>query len=94
MTEQTIQNKMIRYLEDRGHYVVKVIQANKAGIPDLLTCINGRFVGLEVKKPNTIQNTSKLQVYNLNKIKDSGGRGYVVSSLKDLEKILQELSDV
>lgn len=94
MTEQIIQNKMIRYLEARGHYVVKVIQANKSGIPDLLVCINGRFVGLEVKKPNTIQNTSKLQVYNLTKINESGGRGYVVSSLRDLEKILQELSNV
>lgn len=90
MKEQTIQHNIIKFLESKGHYVVKVIQASKAGVPDLLACINGRFVGLEVKKPDKVKNTSKLQVYNLEKIKESGGRGYIVSSVKEVEDILKE----
>lgn len=93
MKEQTIQHNIIKFLESNGYYVVKVIQASKAGVPDLLACVNGRFVALEVKKPDTVKNTSKLQVYNLNKIKESGGNGYVVSSVKEVEGILKELTN-
>lgn len=91
MKEQLIQHKIIKYLESKGCYVVKVIQASKSGVPDILACIKGRFVALEVKKPDTVNNTSKLQVYNLNKIKESGGKGYVVSCIEDVRKLLLEL---
>ena len=36
MTEQQIQSKRIKQLEDDGYYVVKLIKTNKNGIPDLI----------------------------------------------------------
>ena len=36
MTEQQIQSKRIKELEDEGYYVIKLIQTNKNGIPDLI----------------------------------------------------------
>ncbi len=36
MTEQQIQSKRIKELEDEGYYVIKLIKTNKNGIPDLL----------------------------------------------------------
>ena len=36
MTEQQIQAQRIRELEDQGYYVIKLIQTNKNGIPDLI----------------------------------------------------------
>lgn len=93
MKEQLIQHKIIKYLESKGIYVVKVIQASKSGVPDLLACIKGRFVALEVKKPDTVNNTSKLQVYNLKKIKESGGQGYVVCSVEEVKNILEGLAN-
>ena len=36
MTEQQIQTKKIKELEQQGYYVIKLIRTNKNGIPDLL----------------------------------------------------------
>ena len=36
MTEQQIQSKRIKELEELGYYVIKLIQTNKNGIPDLI----------------------------------------------------------
>ena len=43
----------------------------KAGIPDLLVCCNGYFLGVELKAPNG--KPSPLQIHNLKKIDESGG---------------------
>ena len=32
-------------------YLVRVVQAGSSGVPDLLLCIRGRFVGVECKAP-------------------------------------------
>lgn len=89
MKEQNIQAKIKKYLESKGAYVVKVVQANKAGVPDLLACYKGKFVGLEVKTPKTLNNVSPLQAFNLSKISEAGGISYVVTSIEDVEKILK-----
>jgi len=34
-SEQDIQRKIIKYLEAKGAYVVKVISASKSGVPDI-----------------------------------------------------------
>lgn len=59
MSEAKIQVAIIRNLEKAGWYVVKLIQTNKNGIPDLM-CIKGKIVHfVEVKatgkKPNELQ---------------------------------------
>lgn len=86
MKEQQIQKKIINYLEDEGYYVVKVVIATKAGVPDILACVNGKFIGIEVKTPNTKTNISSLQEYNLDKIHYTGGKSLVawnVDMVKD-----------
>ena len=46
------------------------------GIPDILASINGRFVGIEVKASNG--RPSELQLWNIEKIKESGGIAMVL----------------
>lgn len=78
MTEQAIQRNIIKFLEkDKGAYVVKIVSATKAGVPDILCCIQGTFIGIEVKTPKTKNNTSALQDYNLDLIKAKGGLSMV-----------------
>jgi Holliday junction resolvase len=43
----------------------------KSGIPDILACVNGYFVGIEVKAQNG--KPSELQLYNVQKIREAGG---------------------
>ena len=92
MTEQVIQKNIIRMLEkDYGAYVVKVITASKNGIPDLLACVQGRFVGIEVKRPESQNNVSKLQAYNLQRIENSDGISMVAWNTAMVKEVLDEL---
>lgn len=71
--EKTFENKVKKFLESEGCWFVKFFANSytKQGIPDILACVNGYFVGVEVKAQQG--KPSELQVYNVNKIRDSGG---------------------
>ena len=54
------------------------------GLPDIIVCHQGRFIGLEVKRPgkkDTVSPTQKL-VHGL--IRRAGGKVYVVSSIDEV----------
>jgi Holliday junction resolvase len=70
MTEQKIQTKRIKQLEAEGYYVLKLIQTNKNGIPDLLALKDGEILFSEVKRPSG--KLSKLQEYRLKELKEYG----------------------
>ena len=91
--EKVIQSKIKTYLESKGAYVVKVIQATKSGVPDLLVCYKGLFIGIEVKKPSTKNNVSKLQQHNLNLIRIADGVGIVAWELDRVVELLKELDE-
>lgn len=71
MTEQEIQKKRIKQLESEGYYVIKLINTNKNGIPDLIAIPPGSDVLFsEVKKPKGI--VSELQKYRLKELAKHG----------------------
>lgn len=49
LSEQAYQNKVIKALEERGYYVLKLITTNKNGIPDLLALKQCEVWFIEVK---------------------------------------------
>jgi hypothetical protein len=61
----------------------------EVGIPDLLCCYRGRFVGLEVKQPG--EKPSPVQRVVLYEIVSAGGYASVVSSVKMAESLLAEI---
>ena len=71
MTEQQIQTKRIKELEEQGYYVIKLIKTNKNGIPDLIAIPpESGVVFSEVKKKGG--KLSKLQEYRLKELKEYG----------------------
>ena len=61
-TEQQIQTKRIKQLEDEGYYVLKLIKTNKNGIPDIVAIPpNAKVIFSEVKTPKG--KVSPLQVH-------------------------------
>ena len=89
--EQTIQTKIQD--EAKKHYkawTVNVTVCNKSGCPDLLMCINGRFVGLEVKASKG-GITTKLQHYRIKEIKAAGGEAAVVTSVEEAMDVLKKI---
>lgn len=57
------------------------------GIPDIICCFNGAFIGIEVKAPGKINNVSELQKQVHLAIGASGGLAVVVDSVSALETI-------
>lgn len=87
MSESSIQKRIIAYINTIG-YCVKIISANKSGVPDLICCIDGKFIALEIKRSYGGV-TSALQEHHIKLIQDAGGIAYVVSSLYEVKEIIK-----
>ena len=73
MTEQKIQAKVIKEMEAKGYYVIKLVKTNKNGIPDIIAIPKDSGVLFsEVKTPKG--KVSKLQEYRLKELKEHGCR--------------------
>lgn len=71
MKEQQIQSKKIKELEAQGFYVIKLINTNKNGIPDLIAIPKDSDVlFVEVKGPNG--KLSKLQEFRKKELEKHG----------------------
>lgn len=93
MREASIQKAILDLLKARGGYAVKVIQASKAGVPDIIACYKGRFIAIEVKTPKTKNNVSELQWHNIELIGNSGGKAIVAWDISGVEKFLKGLDE-
>lgn len=65
----------------------------RAGIPDRIACVNGHFVGIEVKADKTKKPT-ELQVQCMRNIETSGGRCFVVFDDASLDEARLYISEV
>lgn len=63
----------------------------RAGIPDLVGCIHGKFVALEVKHPDAARGLTLLQEATLERIQRAGGLAYgPVTSPEEALRMLAE----
>lgn len=76
--EKNFENKIKKYLELKGAWFVKYFanRNTKSGVPDILACVNGHFVAIEVKA--TYGRPSPLQIWNIDRIKAAGGIALIV----------------
>lgn len=98
-TESMIQRAILDYLETvdniyffragsgafqtaQGRYV----KTGRPGVPDIVACINGKFIGLEVKTETGSQ--SKAQKEAEINIAKSGGKYFIVRSVQDVKNII------
>jgi len=87
--EYRIVRKIERWATSQGFWWMKV-QGNeytRAGITDLLLCVEGLFVGIEVKQPG--ENPSEIQKYEMGKMIAAGGHAGVAHSLEEAIRIVE-----
>lgn len=86
--EKKIEQSIIDYFKKRtDSHVYKIhggSQYQRAGIPDLLACVNGHFVAIEVKRPKG-GIVSALQEENIRLINQAGGVAFVATSLDEVK---------
>ena len=88
MSESALQNKLVKFLNEKGIYHVKLITTGGAGHPDYIICHRGLFFAIECKAEKGIQST--IQKYRETKIHYSEGI-YVLlrpSNFETFKKIL------
>lgn len=95
-SEKTFENRVKKFLKDSGCYFIKYWgggEFTKAGVPDILCCCNGYFIGIEVKAPNG--KPSPLQIHNLKKIDESGGYGVLLypKDFETFKMLIQKLNE-
>lgn len=66
-------------------------QFGNAGVPDILCCWGGKFLGIEVKAPGKRSHTTDLQKRQLAGITQAGGTAIVVDDITQLEDLLNAL---
>jgi len=89
--EKRLQDKAIRYLKDRGIYHLNLYGDGWSGKgkPDIIACINGKFVAFELKVgANDMQAD---QVIHKRRIERSGGLHYSPYSLEEFIDIVEGL---
>ena len=89
--EKKLQDKVIKYLKSKGIYHLNLYGDGFSGKgkPDLLVCVNGRFVGFELKVgSNDMQDDQKIHKL---RIERSGGLHYSPYTLEEFISIVEDL---
>lgn len=92
MSEKAVVNAIMAYLQElEGCFAWKEHGGmyGTAGLPDIICCYKGRFVGIEVKKPRG--KLTKLQEITLRYIERAGGVAAKVSSMEEVIELLNAL---
>ena len=88
--EKWVKQQVVKLLKEKGVYYFFPVAGGytSIGVPDIVACIRGRFVGIECKVGNN--RPTVLQHKNLEDIRNNGGIAMVVTE-NDLETLEQRL---
>jgi len=95
--ESVLTKKILKALESEvGGWWMKVHGGpyQAAGVPDLLGCVNGKFIALEVKRPGNRRGLTPLQAEVISQIKENGGVACKVESVREALKAASRLLEV
>lgn len=83
--ESKLSTKILNELRKGGVFCFKVhgSETMMAGLPDIVACVDGLFVGLETKMPESRGNTSPVQKLRHAQIEKAGGSAFVVCSVRE-----------
>lgn len=92
MNESALTAKMARRMRDRGAWARKIAGGpTQSGLPDVLACYRGHFIGLEVKMPGKENRVTVLQQETLESMRASGGVTAVVTTVGQVDRILDKI---
>ena len=89
--EAKVKKKVVAILKQYGAYFFYPVTGGygRSGVPDIIVCHKGRFIGIECKAGNN--KPTPLQEQNLNAIQAAGGTSLVINedNISTVEKTLQ-----
>lgn len=94
--ESKLSRRIMNALRAEGYFCFKVHGSEfmMAGLPDIIVCAEGKFIGLETKLPSARENVSPRQAYVHSQIDNAGGNAFVVCSPKEAVEKVQNIVHV
>jgi Holliday junction resolvase len=93
VSEKWVKTQVVKMLKEIGAYYFYPVASGymSIGVPDIVACVKGRFIGIECKAGSN--QATPLQLKNLKDIVDNGGISVLVNedALVELKKLLQEI---
>jgi hypothetical protein len=89
--EGRVKTAVKAYLNKLGvwHFSPPANGFGRSGIPDLVCCHQGGFIGIEVKAPGKLKNTTTMQDREIAAINAAGGIALVVDDVAQLKHIFE-----
>lgn len=77
--EAKVKARVVKQLKDIGAYYFSPVTGGygRSGVPDIVACVGGRFVGIECKAGKGV--TTALQEKNLAEIRLNGGTALIIN---------------
>lgn len=91
--EKKFQDQCIDYLKSQKIYHINIFGNGWSGkgAPDIIACLDGRFVAFELKVKNNQMQAD--QIVHKNRIEKSGGVHYTPRSIDEFKSIIKGLQD-
>ena len=88
--EGRVKDKCKKILKARGIWYYMPVQNGMGvvGIPDLICCMEGRFLGIETKAPGKLHTLTANQRNRIREIHEAGGFALVIDDPEHLEEWL------
>lgn len=81
--EQKIQTDILEWLNAHPKvWGINTVVVSRNGCPDIIACIEGRFCGIEVKRPG--EKATPIQLEQIRMIRRAGGIALVATSIDDV----------
>lgn len=95
MKESDLSKKIALKMRQRGAWAVKIAAGPRqgTGLPDIIGCYHGVFLGLEVKLPGKEKTVTVLQRARLDAIEAAGGTGVMVTSWEQVDRLLKSIDE-
>jgi len=93
--EAKLSRRIMEALRLEGFFCFKVHGSEfmMAGLPDIIVCANGYFIGLETKMPQSRGNVSPRQTLVHSQIEHAGGTARVVCSPQEALNVVRAALD-
>lgn len=63
------------------------------GIPDIIACYKGKFIGIELKRTNALNEQSEYQKIHEKNIKESGGIYLLTDNLEKVVNLIEHIAE-
>lgn len=89
--ESKVKRKIKHFLDQQGVYHFSPIGGpySTKGVPDIICCVQGKFLAIEVKAPGREHVVTTLQRYNIHQITKAGGHAIVASNVETVQVLFK-----